>query len=309
MASADTPAQRQECFIQDSNVSRFSRWLGERLDRPGSFRHEYSFRKLGLAWDCDSLHSAFGSYRWPLFGDKTSFRDNEAQLKNLQDRLRRALREEDTGETVETCKEIIHWGRVSGGNRGWIEVNRQSLVKMLKADGALIQQAPSEAELRARLHRFNSGFAKIHALYLEDFIIYDGRVGAALGELVGRWALKEGLEAIPELLRFPWGMPKEGPKAKAPKRRQPFFRGMPGPYPRLSQDAGLHALWAIRASWLLKRVLRDFRSKFDGGGSLRKLEAALFMVGYDLGPIECSKILTSDGSDSNSRIEQKRQAF
>ena len=30
----------------------------------------------------------------------------------------------------------------------------------------------------------NSGFTKIYSLYIDDFIIYDSRVGAALGFLV-----------------------------------------------------------------------------------------------------------------------------
>ncbi|MNP30580.1 hypothetical protein D3C76_1236580 [compost metagenome] len=59
------------------------------------------------------------------------------------------------------------------------------------------------------------------------------------------------------------------------------------------QGGTLHAQWNIRASQILAAVLAHDNAKHsgfnkdDGSGSspLRRLEAALFMIGYDLGTV------------------------
>ena len=82
-------------------------------------------------------------------------------------------------------------------------------------------------------------------------------------------------------------MPKEDSKMKHPKNRNPSRSGFK--FPKLNLQKDFHALWMIYASWLLKAALTEQQSKFSElACPLRALEAALFMIGYDLGnPTEC----------------------
>jgi len=53
--------------------------------------------------------------------------------------------------------------------------------------------------------RMNAGFTKIHALMLDDFVIYDSRVGAALGLLVRNFLTEKDIAYLPEVLHFAYG--------------------------------------------------------------------------------------------------------
>jgi hypothetical protein len=92
---------------------------------------------------------------------------------------------------------------------------------------------------------------------------------------------------VPEALCFPWAAAKEGKKPLVPKSRNAGaaklkLKGL--------RSGRYHAMWNMRASWVLSAVL----AHPDAAGScfhlvpcpndpLRDLEAALFMIGYDLG--------------------------
>ena len=62
---------------------------------------------------------------------------------------------------------------------------------------------------------------KIYSLLVDDFIIYDTRVAAALGWAIVKYCREQKLEELPEYLRFPWGAAKEAPKTLRPKQRNP----------------------------------------------------------------------------------------
>ena len=51
----------------------------------------------------------------------------------------------------------------------------------------------------------NSGFTKIYSLYINDFIIYDSRVGAALCYLVKLYCIEQKQGGVPSLLKFAYG--------------------------------------------------------------------------------------------------------
>jgi hypothetical protein len=120
-------------------------------------------------------------------------------------------------------------------------------------------------------------------LLVKDFIIYDSRVGAALGWIVAKYCEEKQLPGVPAELAFPWAPSKEAPNAKSPKNRNPgrgafwFPRLVAGPQ---------HAHWNLKASWVLAEVLAlAGADNFAGPATvapLRRLEAALFMIGYDL---------------------------
>lgn len=128
----------------------------------------------------------------------------------------------------------------------------------------------------------NSAMTKVYAAVDPDhLIIYDGRVGAALG-LLARDYLYEGKVSgdVPDELAFGWGASRlrlaEGVKSE----RDPGdgrYR-----FPRLfgSTRDRRHAQMMRDASLLLRRVVSNFDR--NGGPALGELERALFMVGYDV---------------------------
>ncbi len=146
--------------------------------------------------------------------------------------------------------------------------------KMLNPSGCL-----TDDELKGFDLRFNAGLSKVYSLLLDDFVIYDSRVAAALGWLVVRYCHAHQLSAVPGTLAFPWSSGREAASVSDAKRRDPSD----GKYqfPRLG-DARLHARWNLRASWLIQALaarLPDFCNLPDG---IRALESSLFMWGYDL---------------------------
>ena len=125
----------------------------------------------------------------------------------------------------------------------------------------------------------NAGWTKVYALMLDGFPIYDGRVGAAMGYLVQQYCTRIGLRQVPTLLCFRWGA------ARGEHNRNPSM-GSSLRFPGLTAKAPRK--WAecnVRAAWILSEVCGEGRfGDLPPGRRLRALEAALFMIGYELPP-------------------------
>ena len=124
----------------------------------------------------------------------------------------------------------------------------------------------------------NAGWTKVYALMLDGLPIYDGRVGAAMGYLVQRYCVSARLCQVPTRLRFRWGAAR-GRHNRNPSTRSLRFPGLTATTPRTWAECNLGA------AWILGEVCREGR--FGGlvtHRQLRALEAALFMIGYELPP-------------------------
>jgi hypothetical protein len=275
-------------FLNESDVAEFISWLVPRLDQEGSLPHIYEDRKCKKTWKCTCLHSAFEQYAW-RFSCKTlackgeTFSESRAVLEKLRQRLLCGLSGREPSLVAESCIGILQWGGVRRHNVEWVKAKSDQLMPILGEDAALLQDAEPTLDSLTELHRFNAGFSKIYSLLLDDFlIIYDGRVGAALGALVRDWCRSTARQKVPELLGFPWSAPKEDKGMRKPKQRNPSVGELI--FPRIGSEAH-HALWAVRASWLLKSLVASEPNRFSiEPAPLRALEAALFMVGYHLWP-------------------------
>jgi hypothetical protein len=127
----------------------------------------------------------------------------------------------------------------------------------------------------------NAGFVKIYSLLLDYCVIYDGRVGAALGLLARQFCEATGRDRVPPRLAFAVGVPREGRKALTPKKRDPSTDQFK--CPRLRRDSRFHCEFTMRANWFLKATLDTHPHPFSAGeDGFHELAAALFMVGYDL---------------------------
>jgi hypothetical protein len=123
-------------------------------------------------------------------------------------------------------------------------------------------------------------------LHIENFMMYDGRVGSGLCYLVREFCKATGRDKVPDTLAFTFGKgrtkklrdPNDGKYQFRNHGRESYYKY---PYKRI--------MWTIKASWLLNKALENNpKSKFntEPAEPLRAFEAALFMMGDDLSRFE-----------------------
>jgi hypothetical protein len=278
----------KESYLRDADVHAFVEWMGQHLKAGSPIGHGYARPGLPPLW-FDNLSAAFGLYEWPfsfkrIDGQRCSgrtFAENDAVLADLQRRLRGALAAKDSAALCDAAVEVVRWGGVAPRNEDWLRDNEHGLVALLGRVKEALEKQDDEADLGPEL-RFNAGMTKVYSLLLDHFIIYDSRVAAALAWFVAAWTRENGLGSVPPSLRFRCMTAKEDPKAARQKQRNPW-RGKLG-FPHLGSQPYVHAKWNLRASWIVERLLESQRATSFGFGpaASRKLEAALFMWGYDL---------------------------
>lgn len=277
-------------------LDAFIAWMSANLDN-ATLARGYQNRMSGEPWHCSSLFNAYETYHWPhpaiahLDIDKGSdITSNTRALTALEQQLQRALAPapEDLAAS-RAAIDVMIWGGVQNGNVSWLTNNAEGLAQLLIHtrdaidSGALNHQLLLDPELR-----FNAGMTKVYSLICKQLVIYDSRVAAALGWAVVKFCkqVEPELTQVPPELAFPWASAR--PNKGISKQRDPSQGNLQ--FPPL-QGGTLHAQWNIRASQILAAVLAHDNAKHsgfnqdDGTGSspLRRLEAALFMIGYDLG--------------------------
>ena len=72
----------------------------------------------------------------------------------------------------------------------------------MKAEEVLTRDS---LDIKDEIIIMNSGFTKIYSLYINDFIIYDSRVGAALCYLVKLYCIEQKQGGVPSSLKFAYG--------------------------------------------------------------------------------------------------------
>lgn len=277
-------------YLKTASVNDFIDWLANNLHHKSLFAHSYFDRSRKETVVFAGLKDACEKYYWKhrgTFGAPAGVNldSSHEALSALRGALQGAIKSADGTATLKTSTEVMAWGGVRAGNVRWLTAQSTRLTEILKITAAALASDDLAHPLlasRGQL-RFNAGMTKIYSLLVDDFIIYDSRVAAALGWIVVKYCQCRNLSAVPGELAFPWAPAKEGGNAKAPKNRNPRT----GSYHFPCLIAGEHhALWNLRASWILAQVLtRAPASAFNHDAAiprLRCLEAALFMIGYDL---------------------------
>ena len=276
---------RKEAFLADPHVVAMQAWVATRLDGASGWTHTYVDRKTGVCWSCNGLAHAFRQYRW----NRRPWPETKTELDGYRRQLRRAVGDEDVRGAACACERILRWGGVWARNGAHLRKRRSGLLDELRHLRALIDgdHTPTKIEMRRDPSaadtecRMNAGFVKIYSLLCDHCVMYDGRVGAALGLLVRQFCEDTGRSAVPSCLAFAFGSPKEAPNARCPKLRDPSRRRLG--FPRLRPDSRFHTAQVMRASWFLRGVLAAGAWPCSTGeDGFHELAAALFMVGYDL---------------------------
>jgi hypothetical protein len=284
---------KRHSYLCVAHVAGFVTWLATELESSTLFQHAYTNRRSNAQWACTSLYDAFQRYSWNHPGNvRLGYNAGACISSNAiaLDALRRDLQAAGGNDALclQASADVMAWGGVTARNTDWLKDNERGLASMLQSVKMAIDAQDSELPvLRAAGLRFNSGMTKIYSLICDNFVIYDSRVAAAMGWLVAKYCQAKGLSQVPKELCFPWSAAKEGETTLVPKRRNPAVGNL---YFKRLRAGRHHALWNLRASWVLSAALDHpaaQASRFNTHvaaptNALRALEAALFMIGYDL---------------------------
>ncbi len=262
---------RRDDYLGHECVQPFIEWLRRRVGDDETFVHGYRMLKPDCDWRCSSLWEAYTNYCWRGQG----FEDNRRMLDCLAEDIRRAVDCDDRDGFVDAAYRILRWGGVAAGSRKLYELGQDAL-PIFREAACLLDPAQADTSQLGRVRYMNSGWTKVYAMMLEGFPIYDGRVGAAMGYLVKRYCTEKQLCEVPELLQFRWLA------GRGNHNRNPSMDSLQ--FPRLSHvNPRAWAECNVRAAWVLGEVAGEGSfGELPANRRLRALEAALFMIGYEL---------------------------
>lgn len=280
-------------YLESSSVKNFIAWISDKLDKPNSFVHAYQMKKPAMSWQCTSIFSAYENYSWRfktadpesgrlIAGD--SFADSLSILVKLSEGLKQSIFDYDHVNCRNHCYSILKWGGVFNKNNLRIDSIGDGICEYLIEVKNTFADNMSSSEYYSNKIIMNSGFTKIYSLCIDDFIIYDGRVGAALCLLVRRFCEDTQLDEVPSELAFAWGKGRETTYMSSLGNRRNPSNGK-FKFQELMNNPKRHIENNVRANWLITEILSITDSKFnnlDEKIQVRAFESALFMIGYQV---------------------------
>jgi hypothetical protein len=289
-------------YLAQAPVQHFTEWLaGVLCGQPIDFWYGANPQQMDAtlaqslaryAWPVAALQNiqlrepawGFPAPIWQIGLERyATLQANEDVLHTLQVGLRAAMSQNDQDQDLKAwMAAVMIWGGVyQGGNRNWLHAHAGSLHDVLSETCLALSAGNDEIVLNPPIvFRFNAAMTKVYSLLLHDFIIYDSRVAAALSWLVQKWWLAQNnVGAPPALLRVACMNARQAANAPIEERH---IRRVPG-FPGINNNPHTHARWNLRANWIIKSAF-DLASSGRSPclDSLRKIEAGLFTIGYDL---------------------------
>jgi len=291
-------------YLEDSNVHAFTEYLSD-LIAGSAFHHDFKVVDPRLPTDYEhhvnghlhikTLQHAFQCYWW----NRKGFDKNQVELQSIALEVSNAIKADTQATSLAAVKSVLRWG--AGGtalglytqNMKWAEraAREGQLTNVLQSGRDVMASTTPNARVFADVAngpRMNAGFTKYYALACENVVIYDGRVGSALGLLVRKFCECRKLNTVPATLAFRWGAKNTGNGDPiVAKQRDPSVP--PYKFLQLRGGASGSRIWAeqnIRANWILAKAIKNSQSPGNewckGKDGLRRLEAALFTIGYSM---------------------------
>ena len=302
---------KKDYYLNQKVVASFVSYLAELINGEEALAFEYRFhlqhapadfqQKLGLAGTAQTLEDLFKRYWW----DGQYYDANAKAIAKFQTAIRSALASPiiEPSEVRSAVKAVMEWGLMPNAvakNLTWAQLQGEDLPSLLLEGKRELECEKPNFGIFPRV-RMNAGYTKVFSLLCDGIIIYDGRVGAALCWLV-RQFLKKAVYSgtVPQALAFRWAKGA----GKNSKNRNPTGDGFK--FAQLLGSVAGQESWAranVHASWILDAArLKSGAPWYEGKEGLRKVEAALFMLGYAL-PLE-SAINAGKSSSTRSVGEQ-----
>jgi hypothetical protein len=224
-------------------------------------------------WSASGLGDAQSKYNW----NGRSVFENKAELDKFAGELQSSIRRNSNKDVCDISRGVMRWGGVDNKHRqkrtfAWIELNSDEIVKKLtESVSSIKEESTSLNAFDGSNLIMNSTMTKIVSLADPEqrIVIYDGRVGSALGFFVARFAEERDLEQhdiVDQLLFAVDPQPKRNPSTRRIR------------FPRLfGKDRDrCHATMVRWATRVIGQVAKD--CDVDP----RKIEAGLFMWDYDV---------------------------
>lgn len=297
--SLPTPVRRLEKGLLTARQFEFSHYLSELwTGAAGSFSHRYRVSRHhswkdwkarhGVSeWWCQSLSQANEHYCWP---EKAAPHD----FASIASELRKSLAANDDAAALVACKAIFAWGGVArkanDASLLWVQSQTaaETLCRSILKSVELLNPGSAEPlkDFNGEKLLMNSAMTKIYSAAAPDsLIIYDGRVGAALGLLTRSWLVANAERSVPADLAFRWG-PNTKTKNQKDETRNPskdsfIFTNL---YAASSEIPARNEEWAalVRMSSRLLGATREILGTQGNTVTLGMLERSLFMLGYDV---------------------------
>ena len=313
-------------FLAVKQVSDFINWLTAIIDEPERYPLEHKWRSVnssacfvqGEEWKCSSLQEATMKYKWPakrLDGSIVyDLSDTQSFLDELSVSLKASV--ENGDGVLESVNDILSWGGVKDKKEIARDIRlnldndeqralflRKVRERVLSPDFDPLQDISIDAEGRVIQSIISdSGTTKVFSLFIDEFAIYDSRVGAALGLLLSHYMKASGMKEsqLHESLLFGWQDSPNKDYSRPPKsngsrfdlgrakqKRNPNALLNKSIFPYLANVSNSKRLaMNIYLNWILQSAVRQSKTLKDlkPHNAVRNLEAALFMIGYCVNP-------------------------
>lgn len=286
-------------FANDPQVLAFVQWLAARLDTIQVQLNIPSHRRFvpsGVNVKVTGFNAVTTAYMWRATGMQNGdWKSTENHCGALASALQAAVAAGDLAGTQEAALRIIEWG---GGNQTkgaypfLMSLGANLVTYLQQTNRAFTLVTADTNSMVPPVEAMNSMLTKVHAfLAIDGLPIYDSRVAVATATLVEAWrqdTLPPHMLAatpIPASLHFPTvngrNLTRTTVWRKYPNATRPQHLSQ---YNRASAMAWSSA--KIRLGWLMEELLASQPNVFPAATTLpekmRALEAALFMIGYDV---------------------------
>src|SRR6476620_866486 len=230
-------------------------------------------RTVDGKWSAVGLADAASKYAW----HGKNFTENKAEFDRLAADLQSAIQRDSNSDVCAILPAIMHWGGVDNSFRQkrtfeWIEQNADEISAKLMNAVDLIKDEQASLEPFAGINlTMNSTMTKIVSLADPEqrLVIYDGRVGGALGYFVARFAEEREIHQYDLAEQLLFAVDREA--KRSPETNRIHFPALFGK----TRDR-CHASMVRWASQLIWQVSKECQA------SPREIEAALFMWGYNV---------------------------
>lgn len=286
--SKEVVPMNKELYLNSLDVGGFISWILPRISGEIQFNHEYYNNRSKQVWACKSLYNAYENYEWDFtcilpsgkYEKGHTFNQSQNLLENLTLGMKSALSDKNTNNLLLYSRSVLQWGGVLRSNYNKLENMEGRVIPYFECVIERLNPNCVDTTDNFDTIYMNSGFTKLYSLLIDDFVIYDSRVGAALGFLVRKFLEDENIKDIPDELCFSYGKsrPTKSDTGVINKRNpsSSTYR-----FTQLGANNNKHIKNNIYANWLLSEIAKRSKFQFETN-PIRALESSLFMIGYQV---------------------------
>ena len=260
---------KRDVYLTDASVAAFVEWGGHLVRGEWGLEHNYTERKSGAQFQCNTLYEAFRNYRWQG--------DDFAATAQKFDRFARVFDDigvisthADQGCFIANALAIARWGNINLPLDGWKRMRPSDLAELIRDIKRKLNPADADMDDLRGFKYMRSGYSKIYAALIPGLPIYDSRVACALACLVRLYCRDSGRSQVPPLLNLgiPPGRGNAGGRCSSPQIR--------GSQESKYARANLQFAWLMQG---LAAVPGEF-ARVPAAQRVDALQSALFMLGY-----------------------------